>query len=316
MKKLFLHIGPPKTGTSTIQDFLYHNRNNLRNFGYLYPQTGIKFSGQHNLAQIIIKSELAKPNAGTWKEFHSEIENANFENIIISSEFFSMANKKQIEILKSELKFYEVTIIIYLRRQDLRLESQYTEAVKKGRCAIDILSFVEKRRNESDYYKLLERWKQAFGINNLIVRPLEKAQIPNICHDILKTVGIDDYNSFSKIDNTNIRPGRKALEVLKLANKVYKNLPKKSREKSVRKIKNYLQDNWNEEGKYRLISYSESVKIIEEYKESNQAVAQEYLGRKDGVLFYEPLEYYEDDNCTIEDLSKEELLSLIVALSV
>ena len=326
MKKLFLHIGPLKTGSTTIQTFLYENRDNLRNSGYLYPQTGMppkkspfQHSAQHNLSWLIIKSERANPDFGTWKEVHKEIENANLDNIIISSEFFENANKRQINILKSKLEFYEVKILIYVRRQDLQIESLYTQGIKDGWCATDLLSFVEQRKNKSDYYKLLEPWKQAFGIRNIIVRPLEKIQIPNICTDILKVVGITNYDNFRAVDSKNIRPGRKALEVLKLANKIYNNQPKHQYQKYVRKVKNKLnklKKDWVDKEQYRLLSYSDSCKILDYYKESNQAVAKEYLGRKDGVLFYEQLENYENDNCTIEDLSQEELLSLILALSV
>lgn len=322
MKKLFLHIGPPKTGTSTIQDFLYHNRDNLRNSGYFYPQTGISktipafSSAQHNLAWLITNSEMVDPTLGGWKEAHEEIEKANLDNVIISSEYFRFANKKQIGILELALKSYEVKIIVYLRRQDLRLESTYTQRVKNGRCTIDILSFAEKQKNELDYYKLLASWKQAFGINNIIVRPLEKTQIPNICYDILKVVGIANYANFSEVENKNIKPGRKAIEVLKFANKVYENKPANTRQKHVKKIANCLEKNWHEENKYRLLFYEDSARMLEQYEQSNQAVAKEYLGREDGVLFYEPLEYYENDPFTIEDLSKEELLTLILALSV
>ncbi len=324
MKKLFLHIGLDKTGTTTIQNFLYQNRDNLHNSNYLYPQTGLTKTvpplcpAQHNLGWLIIKSPNATPALGTWKEVHEEIENANLDNVIISSEYLGFANKKQIGILESKLKSYEVKIIVYLRRQDLRLESVYTQLVKVGKCATDILSFIERRKknSESDYFKRLEPWKQAFGNSNLIVRPLEKTQIPNICQDILKVIGVTNFEHFSEVNSKNIKPGRKALEVLKFANKIYENKPENQRQKYVKKIANYLKHNWHEENKYRLLSHEHSARMLEYYKQSNQAVAKEYLGRKDGVLFYEPLEYYENDNCTIEDLSKEELLSLILALSV
>lgn len=322
MKKLFLHIGPLKTGSTTLQSFLYQNRDNLRNSGYLYPQTGrppkkspFQHSAQHNLSWTIINSKKANPDFGTWEKAHDEIKNTNLDNVIVSSEFFEFANKKQIDILKTKLKFYEVKILVYVRRQDLRLESLYTQNVKHGVCATDLLSFIDNRKEQSDYYKLLEPWKQAFGISNIIVRPLEKTQIPNIYHDILKVIGITDYEHFSEVDSKNIKPGRKALEVLKLANKIYQDRPKQQQEIYVKKINNHLnklQETWSDRDKYCLLSYSESCKILDYYKQSNQAVAQEYLGREDGVLFYERLENYENDSFTIEDLSKEELLSLML----
>lgn len=324
MKKLFLHIGLPKTGSSTLQSFLYQNTDNLRNFGYLYPRTGIppkktlfQHTAQHNLGWIIEKSAKFNPAFGTWKEVHEEIENANVDNIIISAESLGrVKSKKQIAILASELKSYDTKILVYLRRQDLRLESLYTQFVKSGQYAENISSFVQTRKNSSDYYKIIQPWKEAFGINNIIVRPLEKTQIPNICLDILKVVGINDLNSFYEVDYKNTKPGRKAIEIVKFINRFYQDNPEKQREKYARKINKYIRENWSDEKKYRLLSYSDSCKIMEYYEQSNQSVAREYLDRENGVLFYEQLENYEHDNFIIEDLSKEELLSLILALLV
>ena len=318
MKKLFLHIGPPKTGSTTIQEFLHQNKDNLLNCGYLHPQAGIpkKLLAHHNLAWLITNTKKANPDFGTWKEVHEEIENADVNNVIISAESFGVAKKKHIDILKSELQSYEVKIILYLRRQDLRLESLYTQEVKFGWCSTDILTFFEKKKQILDYYRFLEPWKQTFGLENIIVRPLEKTQISNICYDILNIIGITNYADFREVDNKNIKPGRKALEVLKIANKICQNKPRKQREKFVGKIHKCSQKKYPEEGKYRLLSYSDSSQILDYYKQSNQAVAKEYLGREDGFLFYELLENYENYSFTIEDLSKEELLYLVLALSV
>ncbi|UUZ61014.1 hypothetical protein [Nocardioides sp. B-3] len=37
MKKVLLHVGTPKTGTSYLQDVLFRNRESLRAQGILYP---------------------------------------------------------------------------------------------------------------------------------------------------------------------------------------------------------------------------------------------------------------------------------------
>lgn len=37
-RRVYLHIGQGKTGTSTIQQFLVRNRRELASHGYLYPE--------------------------------------------------------------------------------------------------------------------------------------------------------------------------------------------------------------------------------------------------------------------------------------
>jgi len=39
MKKAILHIGTEKTGTTSIQLYLYENRARLARQGYLFPET-------------------------------------------------------------------------------------------------------------------------------------------------------------------------------------------------------------------------------------------------------------------------------------
>ncbi|ELS02767.1 hypothetical protein Xen7305DRAFT_00024850 [Xenococcus sp. PCC 7305] len=318
MKKLFLHIGLHKTGTTTLQRFLLRNRSNLRNSGYLYPQIGIpgKLAAQHNLGWLTINSKKANPAFGTWKEVHEEIDNSSLDNIIISAESFGLANRKAIKILKSELKFYDVKIIVYLRRQDRILESQYIQHLKMGILPKsdldDILFFIKKNKVKYDYYKLLEPWKQEFGISNIIVRPLEKFQIPSTHYDLLKIVGVNDFSHFNNVENKNVKPGIKALSALKIISKIYESQPQKKKE-CLRIIVNLAEKYWSEEKKisYRLLSYLDASKILNWYKQSNLAVAQEYLERKDGVLFYEQLESYKNYNFDVKDLSQEELLGLI-----
>ena len=43
MKTLYLHIGVHKTGSTSIQDFLFKNANLLENQGYFYPKGGSYF---------------------------------------------------------------------------------------------------------------------------------------------------------------------------------------------------------------------------------------------------------------------------------
>ncbi len=91
-----------------------------------------------------------------------------------------------------------------------------------------------------------------------------------------------------------MRLGRKAIEVLKVVNKIYDDRPHK-RKKYCKEINDFTRKCWADERSYRLLSYSDSVKILELYKQSNIKVAQEYLDREDETLFYEPLEYNETE---------------------
>lgn len=56
-KSIYIHIGPHKTGTTTLQFSLFLNKDKLKKNGILYPDSGIisaKLPGHHNLAWEIL----------------------------------------------------------------------------------------------------------------------------------------------------------------------------------------------------------------------------------------------------------------------
>lgn len=142
---IFLHIGPPKTGTTTIQRFLNINKKKLENKGILYPKSGIKNSGQHNLAWELLDYYEYDKKYGTWSDLFNEIDKN--EKIVISSEFFSLLDENGIEKLYRKLRHYEVKIILYLRRQDRLYNSTYVEEIKSGKALCSFKDFIL-----SEYY--------------------------------------------------------------------------------------------------------------------------------------------------------------------
>lgn len=51
--KLILHLGMPKTGSTSIQTFMAQNRDNLLALGVLYPKVNIS-TNNHNFISIFL----------------------------------------------------------------------------------------------------------------------------------------------------------------------------------------------------------------------------------------------------------------------
>lgn len=182
MKRIFLHIGHVKTGTSAIQHFFLHNKERLKERGVLYPETGLYGPGQHKIpVNMMEKKEIYDfltyfEKSNYSESFYeknlrhrliSEIANSECSKVLISSEYFIFMN--DLSILKSFLNPFDVRIILSLRRQDLLLESFYRQVLLVG-YSKGIKKFLETYRHLLlDYRKIIEKWSEAFGSTSLIL---------------------------------------------------------------------------------------------------------------------------------------------------
>ena len=329
MKKIYIHIGLHKTGSTSLQSFLFKNENRFLDYGYLYPNQGRSFSRRchHNLAWQAIKDKKYSEKLGSFQALCEEIESKkNISNVIISSEDFCKATLDEIKYIRSELGCYNIKIFVYLKRQDLRVQSVYSQMVKSSNYFDSIDKFIENVKSRYDYYSLLQPWRDVFEARNIIVRPLEKTQIKDIAIDFLTNIGICDVNNFSPINKKeNISPNKSSLEVIRFVNNLllckYKTKLIFRDPNHQKIIKRFLDDfhqiNCKDFEKNRsLISYDVALKFLKQFEISNRKVAKEYLGRDDGILFFEQpnLNLYLNSPTNINFLNNEDIQSTIIKL--
>jgi hypothetical protein len=315
MTTVYFHIGTPKTGTTSIQKFLFDNREKLLEKRYLYPLTGIqprhRFSGNtaghynhHNLFWALTKDQnkVYDPNAGGWEDLQREINSVQPEYVIISAEGFFRKkgfNSNQLSLVRDYLSRYETRIIVYLRRQDDWLQSLYGQQVKSHGYGGDIDQIIVEEKGSLDYYNMLEPWKNLFGKENIVVKIYEEERLNDgLNYGFLKSIGVnvdDTRRDFQNSEPHNISPSIKSIKIMRVLNKVlgdqmsnYHRKLKKLYFKYLvpdtlisRFISNLPESLISNE----LLSIEERVNIMKEFEESNRKVAQEYLGREDGTLF-------------------------------
>jgi hypothetical protein len=219
MTTIYLHIGMPKTGTTSLQKFLFDNREKLLEKGYLYPLSGMMSNGSlitfnhHGLGKALLKKYdpkylvIKNSRSGriqwesSWEDLKKEIKVINPQNVIISSECFTF--KKEfydldiIAMVKKMLEEYETKIVIYLRRQDDFLRSLYCHYMKSPfpnkvptswilnnentttKNMKEMREFIEQFKYQANYYSTIELWKKTFGIKSVIVKPFERGQMKN-----------------------------------------------------------------------------------------------------------------------------------------
>lgn len=227
--KLILHIGMPKTGTTSLQNFMMQNENLLLEHGYCYPdiQHELETIGLGHIAQ---KSSVVPFNGDVFRTFrnclkslkndtrwsalcnliHQKLEK---KHVIISSEGFWLWDNlvEYLSILKEE--FPGLMVVVYLRRQDKYVESYYGQVVKKNELVTyEFEEFLEKY-NFRDQLKYLQRLKaiiHLIGKDNLRVRRYDKAKFAemtgrrDVLSDFFSLLGMEiDFRTCDRIQNLN-----------------------------------------------------------------------------------------------------------------
>lgn len=210
MATVYLHIGMPKTATSTLQSILAGNHDRLLGNGVLYPKYLRNGDAHHLLVTDLLEKHQgrsmpdiwygSKARGAAWDSLLAEIgqHQSNIESVIISSElFFGQANHMQriLEDVSEYLRGHEVRVIVYLRRQDQLYSSFYNQDVKGVRqWGHSAYQFYQTHQLfQQDYHQMLATWSSVFGKKHMIIRPFEVEQWPNgdIVQDFCSLVDVE-----------------------------------------------------------------------------------------------------------------------------
>jgi hypothetical protein len=300
---LTIHIGTHKTGSSAIQKFCDNQRTELLARGTLYPRCEFRF-GHHDLAWALSGSGRARRDQSlTAEDIASDIlaHAHGVSHILISSEDFENLDTPAIQRLRSLFSRCETTVVVYVRRQDSALLSIYAQRITGGVRYQGTLSELADRLKPRrlDYWKLASRWAAVFGTAAVRVRPFERSCFleGNVIPDFLQLVGIEARGlPYSQWLDTNKSLHPLTLEMLRRLNAVPVEGP---RRRLIRKIETIA-------AAYpRTTIDFPAVKrraFLEQFRESNQRVAQTWLGRNDLFLEEIPEDPSFDATTVIDDL--------------
>ena len=221
MVELVLHIGTGKTGTTSIQDFLFGNEKELREQGIYLPKYGRQRTrcAYHRVACSLARSypRHTEPHdsiEGYLSRQRKELRH-DIHTVLMSSEFFRGISKTAVRRLQeTALQHYsKVRIVLYLRRQDTYVESSYKQIIKGG----GVLTFreaVDHGIGSRDWEQLVNKWASVFGRENVIPRPFNKDLFVNgkLEDDFLSAIGAEP------IERTAVATARPTLSNVSLPN--------------------------------------------------------------------------------------------------
>lgn len=200
--KIFLHIGMPKTGSTSIQRTLMLNKGRLAKAGVYYPY-------RTNALYGLVTGTDRGPALSVPKRCHT---------LIISDErlFNRIRSPAQAEIIASALREIspDITLISYVRREDEVFASAYFTRLLMGSTQ----KFQDLPLHPVQTHTRLSSWDEPFGRENMIIRRFGQSYLPDgLIPDFAKIVGID-HLPIEQAPIANSSPRSDVLEIIRLLN--------------------------------------------------------------------------------------------------
>ena len=131
-REVFVHIGPPKTGTTYLQSVFWRNRKALTDAGVYVPlaSPGKHFHAALDLRQIPFKGWNNPAVPGTWGKLVTATLSAPTERVLISHELFAGATADEVGRLVEDLAPADVHVVCGARDLARQLPAVWQETVK------------------------------------------------------------------------------------------------------------------------------------------------------------------------------------------
>jgi hypothetical protein len=233
-----LHIGTGKTGSTTIQSVLARSREVLAAEGTLYPRA---FGQRRHLGfGFLVLPDPQLVRSPEWlRAGNADVDPAEFRRkvrrrlrreitpdvrrLLISDEALYRRNAAAVARVRkfTEARGGATRVVIYLRRQDDHLASNYQQVVKGGAIARIADWAGTELHPMYDYHSHLVRWRDHLGPATFVVRPFEPERFlrGSLVADFLDAAGLGvDETQLAPAERRNESLCAEAVEALRLLN--------------------------------------------------------------------------------------------------
>ena len=197
MAQLILHIGDPKTGSSSIQQVLFRRKVECLTRSYDYPA---RLSAAR-VAKTLRRKSRSSDRSTEFSVLAQWATASRADVAIVSAEQFSMVNAA---VVRDTFQEYlpdfasSMRVIAYARPHVSRFISEYTQRTKVGQLSTDLESFLgEMTKNKGLLFSdRFHAWRGAFG-DRFILRPMSR-------DDLYQGDVVADFLNFA-LDNAPFR---------------------------------------------------------------------------------------------------------------
>ena len=313
--RAYIHIGTPKTGTTTLQRFFFKNTQILQKHG-IYFSNSFGRNEKHFLGRDVFLDHLRldsfedkfRANITSFKEEIKHISG----NLLISNEglYDFYENVEEIKKLKSflnKLGIDDIKIIVYLRDSiDLAI-SWYLFIFK-------VFKINENPFNDDEFkarfkrvcnHHTLQMWKEVFGKENIIARIFAKNEFykNDLLADFLNIFNIDLDENFLIPDNQNEAIDLLGMQLKDALRNLFKNYEEFNAH-GLSKVNSYFN---SKDKSLKFMPKKEIYKAyIEYFEESNEWLRKEFFSHKESLFPKRDLSLYEE-NYYLKEIKAEHL---------
>ncbi len=235
-ERVYIHVGPHKTGTTYLQGLLMANRERIAEQGLLFPRE--TFRGQGRAVREALghtsMPTTGKSIEGQWAKAVGELESWAGDTAVFSHEMISGASPRQIGRLRKELRPYDVHVV-YTARDLARVAPAMWQTGLRSRKQYTWEDYAASLRDpdhgpdtnagrkfwfSQDAPAVLERWRKHLPVQNLHVVTVPRPGNPPelLWERFCSAVGIDPTGHDLTPKRSNPSLGTAEAELLRRVN--------------------------------------------------------------------------------------------------
>ena len=228
--RVLVHIGLPKTGTTYLQEVLWHNRSALAGAGLLYPGY---VHAAHFHAAVDLLSDLYQDwhepvVVGAWDRLVEHLRSWPGTSVV-TSELLAPASAAQIDRVLNDLSFAEVHVVCTVRDLARQIPSSWQENVR-NRHVEDFGEFLAAIRAEEpsplgelfwryqDLPRVLDAWTRRIPARRVHVIPVPRGSRTLLWQRFAALLGVSAEVVDAAVDYDNSSLGAPDTEVLRRLN--------------------------------------------------------------------------------------------------
>jgi hypothetical protein len=316
-KKLIIHIGANKTGSSAVQRFLSMNNLALRTEGIIVPDNGLRVANKIEGHHVWVFQDLLKDASEGRKHLEAAIDAVDLAYpsataILLSAENLA-ANPAAPSLFEDLVKRYDTKVIIYIRRQDEFILSTWQQWHSK--ISADFWAWVISVVGVLGNWRAhLENWETVIPRDDITVRIFERSKLEggDVISDFYSTLGISKPLSVLAYPEGTVNPSFSdaIVDLVKGNELIFRNVHDNDFYNFVGEMTG---DKYKMTERQSSITFLQRQSILKRYKQQNAWVKKAYFPHIQGQLFSPPNER-DYDYMPPDDIDQKKLEFLVSML--